>query len=311
MEWIDSENHQVGFRNARPSRMIYFQTVMNSQILRLAFCLLSCISVTCLEAAAKAPSDPNKLFIGRVPYSSPGMVLIAHEALARYLQKTLKLSDVEFKLYLDYEQVYGALRREEIHLAWLGSVFFAKQKEWSHPLVCPKWSGRSSYRGQILVREDSQINQFQDLEGKRFAFVSRTSSSGYVFPLALLRSKGIDTDSFSEFAFLDKHSTVVYSILAKQFDAGAAYDGVLKEESLRQHSKKFKVLGKTAFIHNEPIVIHPKYRDMWAESIQTALVHFNVNNDSSSPKKIPNLTGFQKVTKENYEALRQMVRYVK
>ena len=32
---------------------------------------------------------------------------------------------------------------------------------------------------------------------------------------------------------------------------------VFLEESLRQHSDKFRTLGKTAFIHNEPIVIHP------------------------------------------------------
>tara|TARA_B100001121_G_C18665821_1_gene611268 strand:- start:678 stop:1397 length:720 start_codon:yes stop_codon:yes gene_type:complete len=239
------------------------------------------------------------------------VVLVAHENLARYLQKLLKLNDVEFKLYLDYEQVYDALKRDEIHLAWLGSVFFARQKEWSYPLVCPEWSGRSSYRGQILVRRDSEIENFDDLEGKSFAFVSRTSSSGYIFPLALLRSQGISTDSFSEFAFLDKHSTVVYSILAKQFHAGAAYDGVLKEESLRSHADKFKVLGKTAFIHNEPIVIHPKYKDRWANSLQLALIQYYVDENSPSFRKIPNLTGFQKVTRENYEALRQMVKYAK
>ena len=283
---------------------------MYSQSLRLLFLWILLISMPCVKTGAKPTSSLNKILIGRVAYNAPRMVLISHESLARHLQKTLKLEDVEFKLYLDYEQVYDALKREQIHLAWLGSVFFAKQKAWAKPLVCPEWSGRSSYRGQILVHQDSEIKSFQDLVGKRFAFVSRTSSSGYIFPLAFLRSKGIDTDSFSEFAFLDKHSTVAYSILAKQFDAGAAYDGILKEESLKQHLGKFRVLGKTAFIHNEPIVIHPKYQDIWTESIRTALINFNIDNTESSAHKIPNLTGFQKVTKENYEALRQMVRYV-
>ena len=283
---------------------------MYSQALRLLFLWILFVSMPCVKTVAKSTSDLNKILIGRVAYNAPKMVLISHESLARHLQKTLKLEDVEFKLYLDYEQVYDALKKEQIHLAWLGSVFFAKQKAWAKPLVCPEWSGRSSYRGQILVHQDSKIQSFQDLVGKRFAFVSRTSSSGYIFPLAFLRSKGIDTKSFSEFAFLDKHSTVAYSILAKQFDAGAAYDGILKEESLKQHSAKFRVLGKTAFIHNEPIVIHPKYQDIWTESIRTALINFNTDNAESSVHKIPNLTGFQKVTKENYEALRKMVRYV-
>ena len=291
--------------------MIYFTTVMNSHESRLLFILIFYVSLACLKIEANPTKVPSKLFIGRVAYNSPEMVLVSHEPLARYLQKTLNLEDVEFKLYLDYEQVYDALKKEEVHLAWLGSVFFAKQKEWAEPLVCPEWSGRSSYRGQILVHQDTEIKTFEDLRGKRFAFVSRTSSSGYIFPLALLRSKGIDTDSFSEFAFLDKHSTVAYSILAKQFDAGAAYDGILKEESLKQYSEKFRILGKTAFIHNEPIVIHPNHKDLWIESIRMAFINFSIDTSNSSSDEIPNLTGFQKVTKDNYEALRQMVRYVK
>ena len=108
--------------------------------------------------------------IGRVAYNSPAMVLISHESLARHLQTTLQLKDVEFKLYLDYEQVYEALKKEKIQLAWLGSVFFAKQKEWAEPLVCPEWSGRSSYRGQILVHRDSEIKSFQDLSRKAICF---------------------------------------------------------------------------------------------------------------------------------------------
>ena len=291
--------------------MVYCHTVMCSRFILLSLLLILVSCTSYLNTAAIPAKVPDKLMIGRVAYNSPEMVLISHESLARHLQTTLQLKDVEFKLYLDYEQVYEALKKEKIQLAWLGSVFFAKQKEWAIPIVCPEWSGRSSYRGQILVHRDSEIKSFQDLVGKRFAFVSRTSSSGYIFPLAFLRTKGIDTDSFSEFAFLDKHSTVAYSIMAKQFDAGATYDGILKEESLRQHSDKFKTLGKTAFIHNEPIVIHPKYQEIWSETIRTALINFSIDRKKPSIDTIPNLTGFQRVTKQNYEALRQMVKYVK
>lgn len=252
----------------------------------------------------------SKLLIGKVAYSTPESILIAHEPIARHLQTQLKLDDVEFKLYLDYEQVYAALRKAEIDLAWLGSVFFVKQDEWAYPLVCPKWSGKSSYRGQILVRSDSDINNFADLRGKRFAFVSRTSSSGYIFPLALLRSEGLDIDAFAEFAFLDKHSTVVYALLARQFDAGAAYDGVLEEEAYKPFKDNFRVIGNTTSIHNEPLVIRPDLQEQWAEPIRIALTSLNSHEGSKILTSIQNLTGFQSVTRESYANLRKMVRYV-
>ena len=279
---------------------------MLPQILRIL-----CLIFWCTSLSAVYSKDQKKhLFIGKVAYSSPEKLLIAHDPIARQIQSRLKLDDVEFKLYLDYEQVYSALRNGEIELAWLGSVFFVKQKKWAYPIVCPEWSGKSSYRGQILVRSDSSIHNFDDLKGKRFAFVSRTSSSGYIFPLALLRSKGLDTNSFSEFAFLDKHSTVVYSILARQFDAGAAYDGVLEEESYIQFKDKFRTLGKTTYIHNEPLVIRPDLQQVWAEPIRKALTEVNREEKLKIIDGIPNLTGFKAVTHESYKNLRKMVRYV-
>lgn len=280
---------------------------MLPQILRILYLVLWYTNLSVVHS----DDQKKRFFIGKVAYNSPEKLLIAHDPIARQIQSRLNLDDVEFKLYLDYEQVYSALRNGEIELAWLGSVFFVKQKEWAYPIVCPEWSGKSSYRGQILVRADSNINNFDDLKGKRFAFVSRTSSSGYIFPLALLRSKGLDTNSFSEFAFLDKHSTVVYSILARQFDAGAAYDGVLEENSYKQFKGKFRVLGKTTYIQNEPLVIHPDLQQTWAEPIRKALTEINQEEKLKITNGIPNLTGFKAVTRESYTNLREMVRYVK
>ena len=91
--------------------MIYFTTVMYSHESRLLFILIFYVSFACLKIEANPTKVPTKLFIGRVAYNSPEMVLVSHEPLARYLQKTLNLEDVEFKLYLDYEQVYDALKR--------------------------------------------------------------------------------------------------------------------------------------------------------------------------------------------------------
>ncbi|MEP6637528.1 MAG: phosphate/phosphite/phosphonate ABC transporter substrate-binding protein, partial [Acidobacteriota bacterium] len=46
--------------------------------------------------------------------------------------------------------------------------------------------GSATYRGLIVVRNDSGLKTLADLRGKRFAFVDPKSASGFVYPRAML-----------------------------------------------------------------------------------------------------------------------------
>jgi len=52
--------------------------------------------------------------------------------------------------------------------------------------------GRSMSRGVILVRKDSGINSIRDMKGKRFAFVDKATTAGYLSPLAYFKKMGIE-----------------------------------------------------------------------------------------------------------------------
>ncbi len=52
--------------------------------------------------------------------------------------------------------------------------------------------GLSWYAAQIVVREDSGINSLEELDGKTWGIPEFTSSSGYLFPLAMFQSMGIE-----------------------------------------------------------------------------------------------------------------------
>ena len=67
---------------------------MNSHESRLLFILIFYVSLACLKIEANPTKVPSRLFIGRVAYNSPEMVLVSHEPLARYLQKTLNLDKI-------------------------------------------------------------------------------------------------------------------------------------------------------------------------------------------------------------------------
>jgi phosphonate transport system substrate-binding protein len=51
--------------------------------------------------------------------------------------------------------------------------------------------GRTAYWTEFVVRRDSGITSLEDLEGKKWAVPSLTSTSGYLWPSVLLTTKGV------------------------------------------------------------------------------------------------------------------------
>lgn len=117
------------------------------------------------------------------------------------------------------------------------------------------------YKSQILVRADQNIRNLNELRGKKFAFVTPASASGYLFPAALLKKNGIDPDRFfSQVLYAGGHDRVVLAIYTGSVDAGATFgDEVFSDARttvLRQYpdvKDKIKVLAYTDPIPNDTV----------------------------------------------------------
>jgi ABC-type phosphate/phosphonate transport system substrate-binding protein len=78
----------------------------------------------------------------------------------------------------------------------------------------------TSYRGAFIARTDSKIRSLADLEGRSFAYTDEASTSGFVFPRALLRRLGVKPGA--EY-FVGGHPRVVEEVWAGRVAAGAIY----------------------------------------------------------------------------------------
>lgn len=81
-------------------------------------------------------------------------------------------------------------------------------------------NGWPVYWAQYIVRRDSDIYTFADLEGRTWAAPSLTSTSGYVFPLAELATAGITPGETVE---AGGHPQTVLAVLNGEVDFGTTY----------------------------------------------------------------------------------------
>ena len=252
-----------------------------------------------------AAAELDRIRIGRIAYSAPDQVLINHHPLILYLGEQLGVP-VEILLFRSYETIYQNLIRGKLELAWVGTAFYAGLSDPQFlPIVSPLWYGNKSYRGQVLVHANSSYYKIEDLPGAKMAFVGKSSSSGYFFPLLLLKEHGVELNDFDEFAFLEKHDAVVYAVLTKQFDAGATYEGILDLKRFINHKARFRVLDSTVDIPNEPILASPKLAEDLTNAISSAFIEAN---SAGVLKRLKNLNGFRKVSKSTYQTVHEIVR---
>jgi phosphonate transport system substrate-binding protein len=117
------------------------------------------------------------------------------------------------------------------------------------------------YRAQISARADANINTIADLRGKRFAFVDPASTSGYLFPAAMLKKMGFDPDRFfAQTVFAGSHPNVILAIYRGQVDGGSTFEDARTtvQAQFPDVMQKVKVIGYTNPIPNDTWSLNPR-----------------------------------------------------
>ncbi len=206
--------------------------------------LIAAVVFLCLgmiSGCSKAGTAPNRqnagikednfILIGLVPEENIFKQMERYEPIAEYLSEKIGVR-VKLIILPSYGDIVGNFTTGGLDGAFLGSLTYALLHEKlgveavARPLGL---NGASTYRGVIFSREDSGIRTAKDMRGKRFAFVDKASAAGYLFPLAYFKSHGI-TDYgryFKETYFTGTHEDVIYDVLNRRADVGAAKNSVL------------------------------------------------------------------------------------
>ncbi len=190
-----------------------------------------------------------------------------------------------------YEHLVEQLVTGKVHLAELGPITYLRATQ-KNPDIrslatlliwnIEKTALTDSYFGYILtLKKHTTINSLEDLKNKSFGFVDLESTSGYVYPNALLREKGIDYKSFfGKTYFLGSHPNITDAIVAESIVAGATWQpNFLK--AIKKHGDIFKILLQIPAIPNGCVAAHPSL----PENIQIQLRQILPNIDPNLLEK--------------------------
>lgn len=217
----------------------------------------------------------------------------------------------DFQIAKDYNEIVDLLVQDKLDMAYLGPLGYVEAVERGakiEPLVTAidKYTRQPWYRACILIKQDSPIKTLKDLKGKRIAFVDKSSTSGYLMPIATFNQLGINSQrDFAHVIYAGSHSKSMAALEDGIVDAAVTnIPSYLKyQKSGKLTHQNWRVLWESAPITNSPIVVSKK---LPAELIQKLKQTF-----LNSPDGIEDLTGIESsgytlVNPSDYASIEQL-----
>ncbi len=159
-------------------------------MLALAVLASACGTEDPVQTGRESPRGaPQTLRVGLIPNIAPEEQRAKYEPLARYFQDRLGVK-VELFVATNYAGTVRALEAGQLELAYLGGLTYvqARQRTKIEPLVTEvdRETGEREYLSQIVTKPDSGVTKLEELAGKDFAFGDPSSTSGSLYPRAML-----------------------------------------------------------------------------------------------------------------------------
>ncbi|MBW4630583.1 MAG: phosphate/phosphite/phosphonate ABC transporter substrate-binding protein [Iphinoe sp. HA4291-MV1] len=234
------------------------------------------------------------------------------DKVAAFLSKELKMP-VQAKVSDDTAAV-EALRGNSADVAILSSRPALKAEELAGARlylaeVRPNYSGRYTYNSIIVVPKDSSLKTLnsskatlEQLRGKRMAFTSPTSGSGFIFPMSeLVKQKLVENrdrlDSFfSKVVYGGDYSKALRAVVQGQADAGAVSEYALNTPYISETEKnQLRVLYKIPGVPAHGVVIDDDVPAPMRERIINALLKLNNPQNNEMLRNLYNSTELVKV----------------
>jgi phosphonate transport system substrate-binding protein len=226
--------------------------------LLLIVLVLGLVVTSCEKAPLGTKSNPVKMYF--VPSLEHNKLISSGEIIEKALEEISGL-EIKTSVPTSYAAVIETMGVGRADIAWLPtfSYYLANKKYGAYVTFQTVRNGLSKYRGQFIARADSDVKSLADIAGKTIAYSDASSTSGFIFPSALLASEGIQP---AKKIFVGGHDTVVRAILQGKADVGCTYWSPEKDGQPQDARKKLltedpnifekvKIVGFTDWIPND------------------------------------------------------------
>ncbi len=203
------------------------------------------------DLVADAPKDPKQfvdppvLIFSYTPVEDPAVYAKVWDGFVKHLEKVTGKKVQFFPVQSNAAQL-EAMRAGRLHVSGFntGSNPLAVNCAGFVPFaMMASRDNAYGYEMEIITFPGSGVTKVEDIKGKKMAFTSQTSNSGFKAPSALLRQKfGLEAGKDFEPVFSGKHDNSIVGVANKDYPAAAVANSVMQRMMARGVVKKDQIV---------------------------------------------------------------------
>ena len=276
------------------------------KILLALFSFIFIFSIVGCTAKTETKKEEKVIKMGFVPLKNSEKLVEDLKPISDYLSERLGVK-VEAFTASNYIGVVEGLGSGSVDFGIIPpfSSLLAQKQSNAKPILTSKGkTGKHGYTAELYVRKDSGIKSLQDVKGKKVAFVDPSSSSGYIYPGAMLVEAGLNLDKDISYQFSGGHDKSLQLLLNKDVDVIATFDGVEDRyaKDFPQAKTDIQKLATSDMIPGVMVTTSSKMDKELQEKLEKALR--DVENDPKMKElftKMFSITGFTDVDQDAYK----------
>ena len=276
------------------------------KILLALFSFLFVFSIVGCSAKTETKKEEKVIKMGFVPLKNSEKLVEDLKPISDYLSERLGVK-VEAFTASNYIGVVEGIGSGSVDFGIIPpfSALLAQKQSNAKPILTSKGkTGKPGYTAELYVRKDSGIKNLQDVKGKKVAFVDPSSSSGYIYPGAMLVEAGLNIEKDISYQFSGGHDKSLQLLLNKDVDVIATFDGVEDRyaKDFPQAKTDIQKLATSDMIPGIMVTVSSKMDKDLQEKLEKALR--DIENDPKLKElftKMFSITGFTDVDQEAYK----------
>ncbi|MGM0138555.1 phosphonate transport system substrate-binding protein [Enterococcus sp. DIV0755b] len=272
----------------------------------------------------KAQGDSKeKLVVQFVPTNNDGSMEAKTKPFAEYLSEKLD-KDVTVTLATDYSTIVEAMASGQVDVGIMPPAAYVQAKDmdaaealltsqlgaYDRKTGLPTDELTNTFKGEILVKADSDLKNLSDLKGKKIATLSPNSASGYIYPVAELKDAGIDPTKDATLTTVNDIPSEMTAVLNGQMDAAFVFEGArnvfASKFSDQDIMKELRVLSLTkGDIPNDAIAVQPKMDAKLKDEIKDVFLAMPKDEAGQEAMALWGHKGYQEAADSAYDTIRE------
>ncbi len=280
----------------------------------LALLLLACACDKTDENAYQptlAPENvnqPREYLVGIHPLHYPERLMDVYGPIVEYMNVNIPAARFRIEASRNYEEY--EIKLYEGHFDFAMPNPYETIRSLKHGYrIFGKMGDDDNFRGIILVRKDSGINEVKDLKGKAVSYPAATALAACMMPQYYLQTHGIDVNRDIENRYVGLQESSILYVLRGQVAAGATWPVPWKIFSAKnpQWANELEVKWQTEPLLNNGWVVRSDVPQPIADAFAKHLFKLQESEQGRMILEKVSVSRFEPATEETYRPVKDFL----